>query len=159
MRAILTLLAFASTVAGTTAWAQTKPATKAAAAEPPRIFMAINEGGAANADATETLFRFQELTQIIEKELHANLVVVAVRDRNKLKVSLKRHEYGLLLARPNDLPHAPYDPRLGSADASIQTRTQNPPRAGAPSRLGVAWAKARCESPAKLLLRGFTGRL
>jgi phosphonate transport system substrate-binding protein len=77
---------------------------KKAAAEPARIFMAINEGGAANADAAETLFRFQELTQVIEKELRATLVVVAVRDRNKLKISLKKHEYGLLLARPNDLP-------------------------------------------------------
>lgn len=87
------------------AWAQHKPAAKGAAkAEPARVFMAINEGGAANADASETLFRFQELTQVIEKELRAPLVVVAVRDRNKLKNSLKRHEYALLLARPNDLP-------------------------------------------------------
>ena len=77
---------------------------KKPAAEPARVFMAINEGGAANADAAETLFRFQELTQVIEKELRATLVVVAVRDRNKLKISLKKHEYGLLLARPNDLP-------------------------------------------------------
>ena len=33
--------------------------------------MAINEGGAANADAADTLFRYQELTQFIEKELRA----------------------------------------------------------------------------------------
>jgi ABC-type phosphate/phosphonate transport system substrate-binding protein len=102
LRALLLLLALCACGA----WAQQKPAAKATAkaAEPARIFMAINEGGAANADAAETLFRFQELTQIIEKELRAPLVVVAVRDRNKLKASLKRHEYGLLLARPNDLP-------------------------------------------------------
>lgn len=102
LRAALLLLAFFAC----TAWAQQKPAAKATAkaAEPARVFMAINEGGAANADASETLFRFQELTQVIEKELRAPLVVVAVRDRNKLKASLKRHEYGLLLARPNDLP-------------------------------------------------------
>jgi ABC-type phosphate/phosphonate transport system substrate-binding protein len=100
LRATLLLLALCACGA----WAQQKPAKAAKAAEPARVFMAINEGGAANADASETLFRFQELTQIMEKELHAELIVVAVRDRNKLKISLKKHEYAFLLARPNDLP-------------------------------------------------------
>ncbi|HEY2336492.1 MAG TPA: PhnD/SsuA/transferrin family substrate-binding protein [Burkholderiales bacterium] len=93
-------------VAASGAGAQQKPAAKAV--KPPasqvRVVIAINEGGAANADASETLFRFQELTQLVEKELHAQLIAVSVRDRNKLKASLKKQEYGLLLARPNDVP-------------------------------------------------------
>ena len=53
----LTLLALA--VATGAAWAQQKPPAKggAKAPEAARIFMAINEGGAANADASETLFQ------------------------------------------------------------------------------------------------------
>jgi ABC-type phosphate/phosphonate transport system substrate-binding protein len=81
-------------------------AQKAAAktAEPPRIVLAINEGGAANADATETLFKYQDFAQVVEKALHAQIVVVAVRDRDKLRSALKKREYALLLARPNDVP-------------------------------------------------------
>ena len=40
-----------------------KAAAKAAAAPQARLFVAINEGAAGNADASETLFRYQELTQ------------------------------------------------------------------------------------------------
>jgi phosphonate transport system substrate-binding protein len=98
------LLVLAVAAGGAWAQTQTKKSAAKAAAPQPRVFMAINEGGAANADAGETLFRYQELTEIIEKELKAQLIVVAVRDRNKLKSSLKRQEYALLLARPNDLP-------------------------------------------------------
>ena len=98
------LLVLAVAAGGASAQTQTKKSAAKAAAPQARVFMAINEGGAANADAGETLFRYQELTEIIEKELKAQLIVVAVRDRNKLKTSLKRQEYALLLARPNDLP-------------------------------------------------------
>jgi len=106
LRSARTLL-FALTIAAGGAWAQqSKPAAKAG--KPPasqaRVIIAINEGGAANADAAETLFRFEEVTQLLERELHASLVAVSVRDRNKLKASLKKREYGLLLARPNDVP-------------------------------------------------------
>jgi phosphonate transport system substrate-binding protein len=77
----------------------------AKAAEPlPRIVLAINEGGAANADATETLFKYQDFAEIVGKALRTQIVIVAVRDRDKLRNSLKRHEYPLLLARPNDVP-------------------------------------------------------
>jgi phosphonate transport system substrate-binding protein len=69
-----------------------------------RIVLAINEGGAANADATETLFRYQEFADVIQKTLHTQIVIVAVRDRNKLLNALKKHEYPLLLARPADVP-------------------------------------------------------
>jgi ABC-type phosphate/phosphonate transport system substrate-binding protein len=82
-------------------------AQKAAAkvTEPhPRIVLAINEGGAANADATETLFKYQEFAEVLEKALRAQIVIVAVRDRNKLRNALKNKEYPLLLARPNDVP-------------------------------------------------------
>ena len=69
-----------------------------------RLVLAVNEGGAANADATETLFRYQEFADIVEKSLRTQIVIVAVRDRNKLLAALKKHEYPLLLARPNDVP-------------------------------------------------------
>jgi ABC-type phosphate/phosphonate transport system substrate-binding protein len=98
------LLVLAVAAGGASAQTQTKKSAAKAAAPQARVIMAINEGGAANADAGETLFRYQELTEVIEKQLKAQLIVVAVRDRNKLKISLKRQEYGLLLARPNDVP-------------------------------------------------------
>src|SRR3954463_6448274 len=69
-----------------------------------RILLAINEGGAANADATETLFKYQEFAETIERALRVQIVMVAVRDREKLKASLRKQEYPLLLARPNDVP-------------------------------------------------------
>lgn len=104
LRLFLLLLAL---VAAGSALAQTqarKAAAKAAAAPQARLFVAINEGAAGNADASETLFRYQELTDLVEKQLRAHLVVVAVRDPKKLKISLKRQEYALLLSRPSDLP-------------------------------------------------------
>jgi phosphonate transport system substrate-binding protein len=77
----------------------------AKAAEPPsRIVLAVNEGGAANADAAETLFKYQEFAELVEKALRMQIIVVAVRDPKKLRNSLKKHEYPLLLARPNDVP-------------------------------------------------------
>jgi phosphonate transport system substrate-binding protein len=89
------------------AWGGSALAQKAAtkAAEPQsRMILAINEGGAANADATETLFKYQEFAELVEKIMRRQVIIVAVRDRNKLKASLKKHEYPLLLARPNDVP-------------------------------------------------------
>ena len=99
LRTTLLLLAFG---ACGTALAQ-KQAAKPAEAQP-RLTLAVNEGGAANADATETLFKYQEFADLIEKIMHRQVIVVAVRDRNKLKSALKKHEYPLLLARPNDVP-------------------------------------------------------
>jgi phosphonate transport system substrate-binding protein len=84
------------------AWAQ-KPAAKQAEPQA-RITLAINEGGAANADAAETLFKYQEIAELVEKIMRRQVLIVAVRDRTKLKNSLKKHEYALLLARPNDVP-------------------------------------------------------
>ena len=86
----------------TSAFAQ-KSAVKAANSQP-KLLLAINEGGAANADATETFLRFQEFSQVVEKALGSSLSIVAVRDRNTLKDALKRRAYALLLARPNDVP-------------------------------------------------------
>ena len=88
--------------AGTSALAQ-KPAAKAADSQP-KILLAVNEGGAANADATETILRFQEFSQVVEKTLRLPVAIVAVRDRNVLLVALQRQAYALLLARPNDVP-------------------------------------------------------
>jgi ABC-type phosphate/phosphonate transport system substrate-binding protein len=96
------LAAFIAVLAGSTLAAQT-PSAKAAP-PPSRILLAINEGGAANADATETLFKYQEFGEMVERALKVQVVLVAVRDRDKLKNSLKRQEYPLLLARPNDVP-------------------------------------------------------
>jgi phosphonate transport system substrate-binding protein len=97
-RLALALLAAASG----SALAQT-PAAKAAP-PPSRLLLAINEGGAANADAAETLFKYQEFAELVEKALRGQVIVVAVRDPNKLRSALKKHEYSLLLARPNDVP-------------------------------------------------------
>jgi len=96
------VLLLAAAACGGAALAQ-KTAAKAAP-PPSRILLAINEGGAANADATETLFKYQEFAELVEKTLHTQVIVVAVRDRNKLKNALKKQEYPLLLARPNDVP-------------------------------------------------------
>jgi len=96
------LAAFVAVFACGTPAAQT-PSAKAAP-PPSRILLAINEGGAANADATETLFKYQEFGEMVERALKLQVVLVAVRDRDKLKNSLKKQEYPLLLARPNDVP-------------------------------------------------------
>src|SRR3979411_2465110 len=69
-----------------------------------RIVLAINEGGAANADATETLFKYQEFAEVLEKAMRTQIIVLAGGDREKLRSSLKKQEYPLLLARPNDVP-------------------------------------------------------
>ena len=84
------------------ALAQKQPAK--AADSLPRLTLAVNEGGAANADAAETLFKYQEIADLVEKVMRRQVLIVAVRDRNKLKNALKKHEYALLLARPNDVP-------------------------------------------------------
>jgi ABC-type phosphate/phosphonate transport system substrate-binding protein len=96
----LALAVGASSGAG--AAGQTSPAK--AAPPPSRILLAINEGGAANADATETLFKYQEFGEVVEKALRMQVLVVAVRDPEKLRKALKKHEYGLLLSRPADTP-------------------------------------------------------
>ena len=96
------LLLFLAGLAWGGALAQ-KQAAKAADSQP-RLILAVNEGGAANADAAETLFKYQEIADLVEKIMRRQVIVVAVRDRNKLKVSLKKQEYALLLARPNDVP-------------------------------------------------------
>src|ERR1700694_2886452 len=102
LRCASVLLAAASCAS---ALAQTSVASVAKAAPPPsRYILAINEGGAANADATETLFKYQEFAELLEKALRTQIVIVAVRDRNKLKTALSKREYPLLLARPNDVP-------------------------------------------------------
>jgi phosphonate transport system substrate-binding protein len=69
-----------------------------------RLTLAVNEGGAANADAAETLFKYQEIADLVEKVMRRQVVIVAVRDRTKLKNALKKNDYALLLARPNDVP-------------------------------------------------------
>lgn len=79
------------------------PAASPAAAEE-RLIFAVNEGGAANADAAEILFRYQELGEVVEKALRAPVAIVNARGRDRLKANLKSHAYALLLARPNDVP-------------------------------------------------------
>jgi len=69
-----------------------------------RLLLAIDEGGAANADATETLGRYEEFSLIVGKVLGSPVTTVAVRDRTLLLASLKRQSYALLFARPNDVP-------------------------------------------------------
>jgi len=69
-----------------------------------RLLFAIDEGGAANADATETLGRYEEFSLIVGQVLGSPVTTVAVRDRTLLLASLKRQSYALLFARPNDVP-------------------------------------------------------
>lgn len=95
------ILALALTT-GTDAFCQKAPANEASPQG--RFLLAINEGGAANADAAETFLRYQEFSQIVSKALGSPVVIVAVRDRNLLLEALKKHTYALLLARPNDVP-------------------------------------------------------
>jgi len=73
-------------------------------AEASRVLIAVNEGGAANADATETVLRFEDFGQIVSKAIGAPVTIVAVRDRKVLREALRRHAYGFLFARPNDVP-------------------------------------------------------
>ncbi len=79
--------------------------TAARAAGPQaRLLLAIDEGGAANADSAETFRRHEEFSRIVGKVLASPVTIVAVRDRNLLLDALKKQSYALLLARPNDVP-------------------------------------------------------
>jgi phosphonate transport system substrate-binding protein len=80
------------------AYAQTQPATSTS------LVFAINEGGAGNADAADILFRYQELGEVVEKELRMKVSIVNARGRDRLKENLKSQAYAFLLARPNDVP-------------------------------------------------------
>jgi len=66
--------------------------------------LAIDEGGAASADSSETFRRHEEFSQIVSKVLGSPVTIVAVHDRNLLLDALKKQAYALLLARPNDVP-------------------------------------------------------
>lgn len=93
----LAFVAIAIMASGTTALAQ-----QAAAGSGSRLTFAINEGGAANADYAETMFRFQEFGELVKTTLKTNIAVVTARDPARLRENLKNHAYDLLLARPND---------------------------------------------------------
>jgi phosphonate transport system substrate-binding protein len=69
-----------------------------------KILLGVNEGGAVNADATETVFRFTEFGQVVQKALGSPVTIVPVRDRSTVMTALQRRALTLLLARPNDLP-------------------------------------------------------
>ncbi len=69
-----------------------------------RLLLAIDEGGAASADSSETFRRHEEFSQIVSKVLGSPVTIVAVHDRNLLLDALKKQAYALLLARPNDVP-------------------------------------------------------
>lgn len=101
LRLVLVLLAIG---AGTNAMAQ-KTATKPAAGQSePRITLAVNEGGAANADFLEILERYEGFAQLVGKTLKVQVAIVNVRNRDRLQENLKKQAYELLLARPNDVP-------------------------------------------------------
>jgi len=71
---------------------------------PASIVFAINEGGSGNLDAADTLFKYQEFGEVVEKALKTKVSIVNARGRDRLKENLKNHSYALLLARPNDVP-------------------------------------------------------
>jgi ABC-type phosphate/phosphonate transport system substrate-binding protein len=75
-----------------------------AASPDTRLILAVNEGGAANADAADILFRYQDFGEVVEKALRVRVSIVNARGRDRLKENLKSHAYALLLARPNDVP-------------------------------------------------------
>jgi len=75
-----------------------------AAAPQARLLLAIDEGGAASADSSETFRRHEEFSRIVGKVLGSPVTIVAVHDRNLLLDALKKQSYALLLARPNDVP-------------------------------------------------------
>ena len=79
-------------------------AQKQPAAPPATFVFAVNEGGAANADAAEIVFKYQELAEVVGKALGGKASVVNARGRDRLKENLKNHAYAVLLARPNDVP-------------------------------------------------------
>ena len=98
-RRLLQLMLVAAFAAGSASFAQTQPASAET-----RLVLAVNEGGAANADAADILFRYQEFGELVEKALRARVSIVNARGRDRLKENLKSHAYALLLARPNDVP-------------------------------------------------------
>jgi ABC-type phosphate/phosphonate transport system substrate-binding protein len=111
-RMIVFLLALA---ACTGAFAQKK--------EAPRLQLAINEGGAANADATDTVYRFEEFGQILSKAIGVPIAIVPLRDRKVVREQLKRHAYAFLFQRPNDVPAEAirdwgYQPVVNAKEAS-----------------------------------------
>jgi ABC-type phosphate/phosphonate transport system substrate-binding protein len=71
---------------------------------PSRILLAVNEGGAVNADAMETVFRFADFGQVVEKTLRMPVTIIPARDRNAVLAGVQRQAFTLLLARPNDVP-------------------------------------------------------
>jgi len=98
-RLLQLMLLAAALAAGSASFAQTQPASPET-----RLVLAVNEGGAANADAADILFRYQEFGELVEKALRARVSIVNARGRDRLKENLKSHAYALLLARPNDVP-------------------------------------------------------
>ena len=71
---------------------------------PNRITFAVNEGAAGNLDYMDILFRYEELGELLQKVLGAPVIVVSVRNRDRLQENLKKRAYKLLLSRPNDVP-------------------------------------------------------
>jgi len=69
-----------------------------------RLLLAIDEGGAASADSSETFRRHEEFSRIVGTVLGSPVTIVAVHDRSLLLDALKKQSYALLLARPNDVP-------------------------------------------------------
>lgn len=101
----LSLVMVALVASGTSAFAQKAGVSKAMPkGDEPRLTFAVNEGGAANADYTETQFRFEEFTQLVRKTLGREVMLVSARNRDRLNENLKSGAYPLLLARPNDVP-------------------------------------------------------
>jgi phosphonate transport system substrate-binding protein len=103
LRLALMLLIAASAANATAQNAGTKGAPPSGPNDP-RITLAVNEGGAANADYLETIQRYEEFALMIGKTLKVHVAIVAVRNRDRLQENLKKQAYHFLLARPNDVP-------------------------------------------------------
>jgi len=101
---LVALGAGANTLAQTTAGKASKPQPPDVAQPQPRLKFAINESGAADIDAADTLERYREFSEWVSKVLRTPVVMVPVRDITALRSALAKQEYTLVLARQNDVP-------------------------------------------------------
>ena len=68
-----------------------------------RLIFAVHEVGAGDADAAGILFRYQELSEVVEKALQRRVLMANPSQRDRLRDNLKSHAYALLLAGPSDV--------------------------------------------------------
>src|SRR3954462_10842043 len=81
-------------IVSASAFAQ-RQAAKAAEPRQARYVLGVNEGGSGSAPATEIIYRYEELRQLIEKALGAPVILAPVRDLKALRRALETEAYSL----------------------------------------------------------------